>query len=641
MDFSALDFFKEEIHKDNTAEVRLTAVKNLYLIASAMKEKNVAEELIPFLNKEIGLAGPGGPSTGNDNPLANDDEFLFTMATQYAVLRHYIKEEHYTNLIEPLVHLAQQEETVIRDEAIKSICIICEEKPNLVRQQVLGHLNAMATKTEFTTRVSACALFGTVYKIHSKAAASPATADEYANVRKELCQTYLTICNDDTPMVRRASANKIHDFVKELELEDMMGSVFLDAYKNLANEETQDSIRVNIVHTTIEMAKKIRAGAPPDEQDGLNNEHTYPVIQAACVDRSWRVKLTVAKNLDKLIQHFGPDITSSTLKDEFFRLLKDPEQEVRKEAVKIIEPCLKITWDKIEFAKLMDGGILQEIVKCMSNEGHLLTDSAQPVRAALAHVMGPVVEKAGKDLTARKLLPTIVELMKDEFHDVRLNIVSHAGTICDVLGTDTFMTSCLHTIQTLIMDNHWRIRRNVVEQVPKLGKMFGVEMYQQKLEALFISSLKDSVFSVRKEALEQLKQMADHFGPQWTAEHLLPKILDLYGGAGNNQTGYANRVTTLQALPKLWESLSSESAVGTGIVLVLKALKDSVPNVRFCACKVLIDLLSMKQADNAAAKAAHADLISKVKPALLQGELQNDSDSDVQYYAQQALKLCE
>merc|ERR1740138_65763 len=184
--------------------------------------------------------------------------------------------------------------------------------------------------------------------------------------------------------------------------------------------------------------------------------------------------------------------------------------------------------------------------------------------------MGPVAEKAGKDMTSRKLLPAISELMKDEFHDVRLNIVSHAGTFCDVLGVESFMHSCLHTIQTLIMDNHWRIRRSVVEQVPKLARLFGTEMFQSKLETLFLSSLRDSVHSVREAAIEHLKAICVTFGPVWTVEHLLPKIVEQY----SHGVGYANRVTTLHVLPQVSNVMSSEQVEKYIIPLLLKATKD-------------------------------------------------------------------
>jgi len=632
LDFNPLEFFRDEINKDNTAEVRVNAVTNLPLIASALGAARVAEELIPFLNGEIGL--PSSEGNSKDSPLANDDEFLFNMAKQYAGLRDYIKEDKIIILIKPLVHLAQQEETVIRDQAIKSLSDISQEKPHLVRAQVYEELKDMVKKPEFTTRVSACALFATVYKIHNKAAQTSATADEFAKVRADLCKSYKEMCFDDTPMVRRASANNLQDFVKELELEDLMGGVFLEAYKSLAKEETQDTIKVNVVNTTIEMARKLKDMDPQSGQE-KNKEHTVPIIQELSKDRSWRVRLTIAKNFDKLVQNFGPEITTDfNLVDRLYDLLKDPEQEVRKEAIIIIDACLRIVWTEpqsVQFVNL--GNILPEIVNLMGSDGTLLTDGAQPVRAALAQVMGPVAERAGKETTQRKLLPAITALMQDEFHGVRLNIVSHAGTFCDVLGVDQFVHSCLNTMQTLILDNHWRIRRSVVEQVPKLAAKFEVDMYQQKLESLFVSSLKDSVFSVRKEALSQLKSIADKFGKQWTAEHLLPKIMDLYAG---NNNGYANRVTTLQALPQVWAGVADNPSASKSVIdLLSKALADAVPNVRLCACNVITELLVQLSTDSS----AKAAFVKKLKPSLT--ELVTDSDSDVQFFSQLALNKCE
>merc|ERR1712157_492085 len=133
----------------------------------------------------------------------------------------------------------------------------------------------------------------------------------------------------------------------------------------------------------------------------------------------------------------------------------------------------------------------------------------------------------------------------------------------------------LHTIQNLIMDNHWRIRQSVVEQVPKLARLFGVDMFQSKLEPLFLSSLRDSVHSVRQAAILHLKEIAETFGSRWTVEHLLPKLVEQY----SQSSGYANRVTSLQVLPQVSGVMSAEQIVQFSLPLLIKATKDSVPNV--------------------------------------------------------------
>merc|ERR1719253_922317 len=254
------------------------------------------------------------------------------------------------------------------------------------------------------------------------------------------------------------------------------------------------------------------------------------------------------------------------------QLMKDDEQEVRKEAVRVVENCLQLQ------RPLTSDQLQQHILPQFQQ---LALDSAQPVRAALAQVLGPVAKALGRDVTQRQLLPLIQDLMKDELHDVRLNIVSHAGLICEVLSVDGLVHSLLHTIQSLILDNQWRIRQSVVEQVPKLARLFGVDMFQSKLEALFLSSLRDSVHEVRQKAIHHIKEISEIFGAQWTVEHLMPKIMEQY----SQSAGYANRLTTINVLPRVSHVMNPDQVAQFVVPLLVKATKDSVPNVRFCACR--------------------------------------------------------
>jgi len=591
LDFNPLDFFREEI-KNDSATIKINAVNQLYLIASAMGPKKTVEELIPFVVQAV-----------NEEPLCNDDEFLFCVAKQYATLADYINGQDEL-LIAPLEHLASQEETVIRDQAIQSLCTIversAEKKPALVSDYLVPTLHRLSTKSDFfTARVSACSLFPAVYR----------HADE--EKKEQLRKAYITICADDTPMVRRAAAHKMKDFITKCEKQDVLGDL-MAAYKQLSQEDTQDTIRVACVLTTLHIAEMLNTEE--------NRQHTVQVINEASQDRSWRVRLTVAKNFDVLCKAFGPEITASHLIAAILTLMKDHEQEVRKESVRIIENCLVGTHSDSSAALLSNEQLTTNILPQFQALG---LDSAQPVRAALANVLGPVAKALGRDITQRQLLPLISDLMKDEFHDVRLNVVSHAGLLCEVLGVDGLVHSLLHTIQSLIMDNHWRIRQSVVEQVPKLAKLFGVDMFQSKLEALFLSSLRDSVHSVRQAAIQNLKEIAETFGVQWTVEHLCPKIMEQY----SQSAGYANRVTTLHVLPQISAVMTADQVKQFVLPLLTKATKDSVPNVRFCACRVMLELIENK-------KAISKEAVDEIKPSIL--ELEHDSDSDVQYFAQRA-----
>merc|ERR1719183_970036 len=116
-------------------------------------------------------------------------------------------------------------------------------------------------------------------------------------------------------------------------------------------------------------------------------------------------------------------------------------------------------------------------------------------------------------------------------------------------------------------------------------------MFQSKLEALFLSSLRDSVHSVRLSAIKNLAEITKAFGAQWAVENLLPKIVEQY----SQSAGYANRVTTLHVLPQVATVMTADQIVQFIVPLLIKATKDSVPNVRFCACRTIMWIMEHHQ----------------------------------------------
>jgi serine/threonine-protein phosphatase 2A regulatory subunit A len=309
LDFDPFEFFTQEIQHDD-APIRLAAVNRISLIASALGPDGTVQNLLPFIKKVV-----------TEEPLCNDEEFLFSMAKQYSVLVEYVGTSFLAQFIEPLEHLAAQEETVIRDQAVTSLCVVIKKQNNLAQTHLVPTLHRLATKSDFTARVSACALLPTAYTY--------AQEDQ----KKPLRDAYKAFCADDTPMIRRAAAHKMRDFFSVCEKNDIMTDL-MPVYRQLSQEDTQDTIRVACVYSTLVMAKMFNVVE--------NQECTVNVIRDAVEDRSWRVRLTVAKSFDQLCQAFGPEIVDGCLVKWLCLLLKDHEQEVRRRgsSIRISEACL-------------------------------------------------------------------------------------------------------------------------------------------------------------------------------------------------------------------------------------------------------------------------------------------------------------
>jgi serine/threonine-protein phosphatase 2A regulatory subunit A len=410
-------------------------------------------------------------------------------------------------------------------------------------------------------------------------------------------------------MVRRAAASKLTEFVAVCDKHDLLSDM-VAVYKQLSQEDTQDTIRMDTVHATARLAEKLTTEE--------NQKHTVKVITDAVQDRSWRVRLTVAHIFDGLCSAFGQDITASDLLPALVVLLHDSEQEVRKTAIQAIGNCIT---EQNSAAKPFTSEHIQEFV--LPQLEPLSRDASTQVRAALASALGPVARVLHRDMAQQHLLPLISSLMEDEFHEVRLNVVGHAGLMCEVLTWDGFVHSLLKSFLQLFVDTNWRIREVVVQQIPKLAIQCGRDMYESKLERVFLSAFRDGVHSVRLRAIAESKTIVDAFGAEWTVQHLMPKIVNLA-----DLDAYANRVARLLILGKIFQVLSASQIEEHMVPMVVEALRDSVPNVRFTACKVLI--LFMEAGGNLNCSA--------FKPILV--ELKSDSDADVQYYAQSALDLC-
>lgn len=116
--------------------------------------------------------------------------------------------EYAMYLIPPLESLATVEETVVRDKAVESLrTVAAEHSAQDLEIHVVPTLQRLVSGDWFTSRTSACGLFSVCYPRVSQV------------VKAELRANFRKLCQDETPMVRRAAASKLGEFAKVVEIE--------------------------------------------------------------------------------------------------------------------------------------------------------------------------------------------------------------------------------------------------------------------------------------------------------------------------------------------------------------------------------------------------------------------------------------
>jgi len=128
---------------------------------------------------------------------------------------------------------------------------------------------------------------------------------------------------------------KLCKYVKK----DILLHGYIKQFKILAIDDS-DSVRIICMESLIDIAKCLTV----EENKAL----LIPIIIQLTGDKSWKVRLYLAKNFAELAQALGKEISENSLFSIFSTLLRDLENEVRIEAVKSLKKFVSLlSTDKI------------------------------------------------------------------------------------------------------------------------------------------------------------------------------------------------------------------------------------------------------------------------------------------------------
>jgi serine/threonine-protein phosphatase 2A regulatory subunit A len=263
---SAYDLFCAQLFAGTSLEANLDAMVRVQVVAATMGPAAATSTLLPFLSSII------------MNPDASD-ELLLVVGQQLFRVAQFCGRDHYADFLPLLERLATTEETVVRDQAAAVMRELCHDLgfSNNTKDTApyMGVAKRLAGADWFTAKMSACGVFSAVLHVVNRNA--PADVTQHV---AELLAMYKELCEDETPMVRRAAAKGL-------------GYVILEAGWN--NREFCAAVLPPLIHDEQDSVRRLavaalaHVGGAYAAHPEWTCQHWLPLLKDGSTDMSWYV----------------------------------------------------------------------------------------------------------------------------------------------------------------------------------------------------------------------------------------------------------------------------------------------------------------------------------------------------------------
>ncbi|KAM3135001.1 hypothetical protein pb186bvf_012825 [Paramecium bursaria] len=570
---------------DNPFEVLKEDLENeeLYLKVNAMHRTRIVAQLMG-LDKIKSTLLPHFESLIKKE----DDEVLFAMAEELGHVATMIQAQSVI-LLPVLEQLAGFDETVVREQAIRSIIIVVAQLSDAdVGSIIIPMITRLATnETNFTCRVSAVNLMCPVYQ-------------RAGNQRDKIRQKFTELCGEETPMVRRVVAIKIGEIAQYMDKQHVIADL-IPILKQLCQDE-QDQVRLLCMESLMNMAKILNSGE--------NKNNILPLIIQSAEDKSWRVRLALSKIFAELAEAVGKEVADSSLIQIFSNLLKDVEADVRVAAVRSLA----------KFVKFVSPEKLNLVIPLLQN---LAKDNWSLVKSNVSEVIGAIASYLPKDYAQAKLANHLIELLSDENTDVRKNAAIATGQFAAAIGPES-LNQFVPFLRKSMDDAKWRVRKEVMQTVMNLSLTIkNQDVFIKHLEPVYTTYLKDRAQEVRSIGLSKLPELIQTYRVEWVMGSFFQKVQE----ALNKENGFLYRINALYTIQQIGLVVQPDIIADKLLPVVIRCMKDSVPNIRFVSVKVAKAL--SKRIEN-------PQILTQIKNSIT--ELVQDPDRDVSFYAQESLQ---
>lgn len=528
----------EDLRSENP-DLRLHSMQGIHIIARTLGPQRTREELLLYLTDYL---------DENDEVLRVFAQALGTMLSEVGGVA-YVQ-----NLLQPLEVLCSLEEITVREEAVRSLQLLCT--------QIFSSHNALEQRTQYENlvyrlcqatpqcRSSACALLGSIYS-----ASAPSS-----ETRERLRTAFAHLVADSEIMVRRSACVALGDsFIKALAAAETTSVI--PYLKSFATDEA-DGIRLCAVTTCSVVLPRISI---------THRGQILHLVHDLASDKSWRVRYMMADSLGTLSNALSssPDVEHYVV-PIFRNLCKDEEGEIRASAVynmaSVLAACIDVS-GKAEV--LMTGA-------------QLVSDEVSHVRVSLASSLLRSVAHVPKNLWASTILQTCLSLINDVEADVRLALISGFSSMGTTPEANELAPELVPVILELASDPQWRLRQVVLQQVPYL--ITSLEGNASAVLDVCVERMLDHAATIREGAVQACCKLVSEKGINWSTEHMFPRMLEI-----SNNTNYLFRISLCHWLAALACVAAVDEASTMKLLwpTVLKLESDPVPNVRLNVAKTV------------------------------------------------------
>eukprot|EP00600_Ochromonadales_sp_CCMP1393_P000201 CAMPEP_0174985856 /NCGR_PEP_ID=MMETSP0004_2-20121128/18592_1 /TAXON_ID=420556 /ORGANISM="Ochromonas sp., Strain CCMP1393" /LENGTH=580 /DNA_ID=CAMNT_0016238587 /DNA_START=84 /DNA_END=1826 /DNA_ORIENTATION=- len=574
-DLSPFDFLRQETSNVDV-EIRTEAMKKVAIVAALTGPDKTRSEILAYLQTK----------------LEDMDQVLLAMADKLGLFLPLVGgPEHVQSLIPILEALCDTEEISVRDATVASI-------NNILKQLSPTHKTGIQAFFEFFKRISSeesgDVFYARVSCCHIVPELRRLLTDGDKAVLKE---TYIRLCKDELPIVRRAATAQFMKVAEQVDAEALAGD-FLALMNVLVSDESQ-TIQVLAIEFLSPYATMLKT----NNHSSTLASDVLPLVKNFHESSSWKVRQALSRKFGAFATSFAPAEVSSDVLPCIINLIQDPEPEVRSIAILELMPFLEV----VETTQFI--GELAPVA------GQLVADPMPNVRKLLADLVVDVAAKVGPEAVAMHLSDLIMKLMEDEDPMVRLRILKKLPIIAEEAPSlCTRLTECL---KGLFSNTNWRVRKELCTAMPSIVKHMGQDYFIDHFLSLVLALLEDQVDQVRTPAAAAVPLIAAHTDATWTYETLFPPVQAMAAGSCLVRISMISALEGLLKLDTLSDKFHEEV-----LTMLLATGADKVPNVRIRAAKAINSCAHAPSADSYKTQLQHS-----------LGDLVKDKDRDVKYFA--------